>query len=74
MPIQIVSFGNFPNMKKGSFCTTKFSTFKKNLFTIVCIKFKFLTDQDIIKVSAQKCAKTKGPLIEVDQINFEVHI
>ena len=43
------------------------------LFGILSKKFNFFTDQNMIKAIAQLCAKTKGPMIKMNKINFEVH-
>ena len=62
-----------PNFDRG-FCFHGAMTKTKSAILRIFIKnINFFTNQDMIKVISQNCAKTKGPLKKIDKINFEVH-
>ena len=43
------------------------------LFRIFGKNFNFFTDPNMIKVIAQNCAPTKGPMVKMHKTKFEVH-
>ena len=49
------------------------SDHKWSFLIISSQKSSFFTDQDMIKVIAQNCAKTKRPTKKIDKSNFKVH-
>ena len=71
-PVREARFGP-PNFDCGLCFHGDMTETKSTFFTIFIKNINFFTNQDMIKVISQNCAKTKGPLKKIDKINFEVH-